>query len=675
MIVADGCRKTQIAIEYAYWIQEKHDDVSIFWVHASNAERFRESYASLARKCKVPGHDDAKADTMQLVKEWLEDESRGWWLMVIDNADDAKLFLSSEGLGRYIPDSNHVSLLVTTRDKHAAVVLSKGRPPIEVSAMNVDESKQLLRANLGTPHIASDELSELSERLEHLPLALAQAAAFIEARTITVGKYLQLLKTSDRTFISLLSEDFDTVGKHPEAIRAVAETWIISFEQIQRQSAMAAALLSLMSLFDRQAVAAEFLKAYLTRRSDDWSDLELAEALGRLKAFSLIIETKDDTFDMHRLVQLVTRKWLREGGTMNKFAGHALLALSHSYPYGSYENWAVCSNYLPHVNAVLQAERTGSQEEMTAKATLLHNTSVYLMHQCRWEEAERLLLEAVQIRQAALGFDQTLTMNSTTHLAWAYSYQGQWKKAEELLIEIMYTSKAKLGADHPYTIAKMANLALMYSNQGQWKEAEKLQAEVMENYKTKLGADHPDTLTIMAHLAMTFSNQERWKEAEKLHAEIAETRMANLGADHPKTLTCMANLAAMFSKQRRWKEAEMLQAEVMKTRMAKFGVDHPDTLASMISLARTFARQGRLEEAEKLEVEVIETCVARFGADHPSALAGMHNLAITRYRQGRIEDALVLMQDCVHLRGKKFGLDHPHTKSSVAALNSMKASQ
>jgi hypothetical protein len=36
----------------------------------------------------VPGHDDPKIDVLTLVKRWLERKDCGWWLIVIDNADD-----------------------------------------------------------------------------------------------------------------------------------------------------------------------------------------------------------------------------------------------------------------------------------------------------------------------------------------------------------------------------------------------------------------------------------------------------------------------------------------------------------------------------------------------------------------------------------------------------------
>lgn len=80
--------------------------------------------------------------------------------MIIDNADDSQVFFppdesnndssidEDDFLGQYIPDCSHGSILVTTRNKQAGLMLTKGRLPVEVTAMDDNESEKLLRAKL-----------------------------------------------------------------------------------------------------------------------------------------------------------------------------------------------------------------------------------------------------------------------------------------------------------------------------------------------------------------------------------------------------------------------------------------------------------------------------------------------------------------------------------------------
>ncbi|KAK3896546.1 hypothetical protein C8A05DRAFT_48439 [Staphylotrichum tortipilum] len=326
-----GIGKTQIALAYAYWLQEECPDVSVFWVHASSAERFRQSYASIAQECYIPGYDDPKADVVLLLKRWLGRKDRGRWLMVIDNADDTQLASGPEGIGQHIPECAH------------------------------GESKELLEKKLEEDRIDPGDLSTLSSRLEHLPLALVQAAAFMQEKSVPISKYLELLDKSNQDLVDLLSGDFETVGRDSETPRAVTETWILSFDQIQRQNPFAGELLALMGLLDRHAIPLEFLSSYSKQQPGQQArgELQLTEALGVLKAFSFVVEEKDHGLDMHRLVQLVTRKWLVKKGKIRRFAGQALLAVSYCYPFGWYENWAVCSAYLAHVHDSLITEASG----------------------------------------------------------------------------------------------------------------------------------------------------------------------------------------------------------------------------------------------------------------------------------------------------------------------------
>jgi len=63
----------------------------VFWVHASNAARFKQAYQDIAAKVELPGRDDPKADILRLVYNWLCDETHGRWLMILDNADDDRV--------------------------------------------------------------------------------------------------------------------------------------------------------------------------------------------------------------------------------------------------------------------------------------------------------------------------------------------------------------------------------------------------------------------------------------------------------------------------------------------------------------------------------------------------------------------------------------------------------
>ena len=60
------------------------------------------------------------------------------------------------------------------------------------------------------------------------------------------------------------------------------------------------------------------------------------------------------------------------------------------------------------------------------------------------------------------------------NLASTYSDQGRWNEAEQLEVQVMNMRKKLLSEEHPHTPTAMGDLALTYKNQGRWNEAEKL---------------------------------------------------------------------------------------------------------------------------------------------------------------------------------------------------------
>jgi hypothetical protein len=87
-----------------------------------------------------------------------------------------------------------------------------------------------------------------------------------------------------------------------------------------------------------------------------------------------------------------------------------------------------------------------------------------------------------------LGAEHPDTLRSMGNLASTYRNQGRWNEAEQLEIQVLDMRKKLLGAEHPDTLQSMANLASTYWNQGRWNEAEQLELDVT-NVKIRIGSN------------------------------------------------------------------------------------------------------------------------------------------------------------------------------------------
>ena len=529
--------------------------------------------------------------------------------------------------------------------------------------MEEDAATRLLEKCLVDPKLTSNwqDTSALLSQLTYLPLAIVQAAAYINENGIAIANYLSLLTEQEEEVIDLLSEEFEDDGRYRDVKNPVATTWLISFEQIQQHDPLAAGYLSFMACIEPKDIPQSLLPPGLTRKKE-------IDAIGTLDAYSFVTRRPADTaLDLHRLVHLATRNWLRKEELLSQSTEKAILRLEEVFPNHSHGNRSLWRTYLTHVRYVLESDRVDKDWE--TRMCLVFRYACCLYEDGRWDDAEIPFTEVLDTKRRELGAEDPSMLTSIGYLASTYRNQGRWDEAEKLEVEVMKTSKEVLGQAHPDTLKSMANLASTYWNQGRWDEAEKLEVEVMKTSKEVLGQAHPDTLKSMANLASTYWNQGRWDEAEKLQVEVMKTSKEVLGQAHPDTLRSMANLASTYWNQGRWDEAEKLQVEVMKTRKEVLGQAHPDTLKSMGNLASTYWNQGRWDEAEKLQVEVMKTSKEVLGQAHPDTLTSMGNLASTYRNQGRWDEAEKLQVEVMKTRKEVLGQAHPDTLTSMANLS------
>ncbi|KAL3438073.1 hypothetical protein BDV09DRAFT_182992 [Aspergillus tetrazonus] len=636
-----GVGKTQVALELAYRRRDQDSGCSVFWVPCTSYEMIEQSFHEIAQ---ILGLCDVKpAEVKEQMQAYLSSKNAGKWLLVFDNADDTDF--------DFLPQSEQGRILFTTRNWELAVELTYSNI-VPIPAVDKEIARNILESLLLQKSLLKHDgiIVALLKYLEYLPLAIAQAAAYINKKRLDLAAYLTLLQDEEQHAVELLSEKFRNPGRYRDIENAVITTWLISFKQIQHQDPLAADYLSFITCISPRNIPQSLLPAQISGKK------KRVDALGLLNAYNFINSQEGD-INMHRLKNRVFSHWVqRVADQMEKV-----------FPNDHYTNRGLWRQYLPHALALVHESDFTNQQD--PHINLVENIANCLLSDGRYLEAEVLYVKLLEF-QKRNGPEDPSTLRSMANLASTYWSQGRLNEAEKLEVQVMETSKTVLGAEHPDTLTSMANLASTYRNQGRWNEAGKLEVQVMESSKTVLGAEHPDTLSSMSNIASTLWNQGRFHEAEKLFIHVMETRKIVLGVEHPATLTSMANLASTYQNQGRWNEAEKLEIQVMETSEIILGAEHPSTLSSMANLTSTYRSQGRWNEAEKLEVQVIKAFKTVLGSKHPNTLRSIAHLASTYQKQGRWNEAEKLFMHVTETRKIMLGVEHPDTLSSMANLAS-----
>ena len=213
-----GCGKSALALEFAYRVLAKDSRRLVFWVPAISQESFELAYREIAIRFRIPGITDNNTDINKLVKETLSAESFGNWLMIVDNADDPAVLSGLADsdpklarLGDYLPYSCRGAILFTTRSRKVAESLTSAHV-LELKDMSEDEdeARQLLARRITKQALLNDlvVVDRLLGILTYLPLAIVQAAAFINSNNISVSEYVLLFQNTGAE-IELFSEQFE----------------------------------------------------------------------------------------------------------------------------------------------------------------------------------------------------------------------------------------------------------------------------------------------------------------------------------------------------------------------------------------------------------------------------------------------------------------------------------
>ncbi|RDW57277.1 hypothetical protein BP5796_12727 [Coleophoma crateriformis] len=581
-----GIGKTQIAMEFAYRVHDSHQ-MSVFWVSARTKAAIELSYQAIARRAKLPGWDDQNTNFLLLVQDWLDSPESGRWLLILDDANDA-----NELRAECIPRSNGL-ILITSRDKRVSRQLAETVIEVEVQTQ-IDALRLLQGLLVVQPMKRNTHCEALLDALGYLPLAIVQAAAFINQNDISVAQYYELFMESAANQRELLSERFEDPRRELGSTNAVSETWRISYMTIKAQDPAAADLLAFMSMLGPYPIPSYLL------RDADLDEVKFHNAVGVLIAFSFISRDGDQIFNMHRLVQLSTRAWLRSQGTLGEWEKRAIQKLAAEFPDGNFATWSVCEQLLPHADAALSYE-SGADVDSVHYIMLLWKTGAYLAAKGRYDIATRRVEESLEGLTHIYGERDLRTLECRILLSELFSSQGRLQYANSVISIAVEIAKATYGPEDFITLESMGRLATTLIGQGRWHEAKDLEMSLLQVRNRVLGDKHPETLKGMANLSAIYMEEGAVATAREVEEHVIEIRKQILGEEHPDTLMSMAHLSSIYQAEGRLDVARELEERILKTRQQILGEQHPDTLRSMAHLLLIYQAEGKMDEARELE--------------------------------------------------------------------------
>ncbi|MFD5142523.1 tetratricopeptide repeat protein [Streptomyces sp. NPDC058401] len=641
-----GVGKSALA---AHWAAHRATGRVRWWITADGPDAVAAGLASLARALQ-PGLEELSTELQtERALQWLA--AHGDWLVVLDNVDRA------EDIGVVLARvADRGRLLVTTRratgwHRHAATVSLDVFEPAESLALFTR-----ILTHHGTRD--TDGADALCAELGHLALAVEQAAAYCAETGTSARTYLDMLARWPATMFAATAEGGDSE-------RTVARIWRLTLDRLA-DTPLAGNLLRILAWYAPAGIPRDLL-------DDTAAPPELAAALGRLVAYSMITAHPDGTLTVHRLVQALARTPdpedpHRSPEAIDQARTQATAHLAQAFPAEGDQpaTWPRCRALLPHVEA-LTRHHTPDQDT-TDTADVLNRAALYQSGQGVLGPAIQAAERVLTTRERVLGMDHPATLSARNNLAYVCKRAGDLGRAVPLYERTLQDCERVLGVDHPETLNFRNNLGSAYESAGDLGRAVALLELTLVDRERVLGVDHPDTLSSRNNLASVYESAGNLGRAVPLYERTLEDCERVLGVDHPDTLSSRSNLAYVYASAGDLGRAVPLFERTLVDRGRVLGADHPDTLSSRSNLGSAYESAGDLGRAVALLELTLEDRERVLGVDHPDTLSSRNNLASVYESAGDLDRAVPLFERTLVDRERVLGVDHPDTLSSRSNL-------
>ena len=479
-----GMGKSQVALEYAHRMRGSGRYRVAVWVRADSAVTAAEDLAATAPLLGLAADGPAGEVAASVVAAL---GSRRDWLVVFDNAQ-----VPGDLAGMLPGGGGHV--LITSRNRAWSGVASQ----LDLEVFSRAESVTFLCKRSGRAE--PDAAGELAGELGDLPLALAQAAAYIDARAVTISGYLAMYR--DPMLARRLRDEGLDSDEYPAS---VARTWLLTFGKLTGDRPAAAELLRLCAFLDPDDIDLDVLAAGATGAGGALAAalgdrLERTETAGALARASLVTATAEDRLRVHRLVQAVTRDQLDED-QLAAWSGRALSLVTAVFPDDpeDHRSWPVCASVAPHVEAV--AAHTERYEDLAGKrGRLLGQLGIYLIESAQLRAALSVLERALAIEEAAYGSDHSRVAITLTILGVLQLELGELPAARASLERALAIEEAVYGPDHPEVAITLSNLGNVQRELGESAAAGATLERALAIKEAVYGPDHPEVAITLTNL-------------------------------------------------------------------------------------------------------------------------------------------------------------------------------
>ena len=639
-----GAGKTSVAIEYAH----RHlAEVGVCWqLPAEDPTVLAAEFAVLAAQLGAREIVDPR-DPVASVHAVLARLQAGW-LVVFDNAPDrvsVEAFMPPAGSGR---------ILITTQNQHW--------PPgqaLDVPVLDVEIAADFLANRTGDPDRTAAR--ELAAELGGLPLALEQAAAYLQATGTTLARYLPLFRARQADLLAR--------GEASGHTADVAATLGLALSRLAGEAQPAAGLMRLLAFLapepfplallftDEQAASRPGPEVASVIGPVLGDPVAAGDAITALRRYSLVGPARDGLVLVHRLVQAITRAQLSaEAAGQWEQAAAALVDAAVPADARLAAEWPTFAVLLPHAWAVLDLTSGG-----------MSRIAQYLGYSGSYRAARDLfqMIADAYGESDTYGPEHRDTLDARSELArWTGAAGGNAAGARDQLAALLPAIERVEGPEHPATLYTRGRLARWTGEAGDAAGARDQLAALLPVIERVEGPEHPATLWVRGNLARWTGEAGDAAGARDQAAALLPIIKRVLGPEHRDTLTARHSFARWTGEAGDAARARDQFAALLPIIERVEGPEHPHTLTDRDQLASWTGEAGDAAGARDQFAALLPIRERVEGPENPRTLWTRGNLARWTGETGDAAGARDQFAALLPIRERVQGLEHPETRAT-----------
>lgn len=622
-----GVGKTQIAIEHCHSHLSWGDYHIIWWIDAEDPTTLRAEYAAMAEPLGIPLPDEADDNQIvSLVRKWLEQNHK--WLLVFDNVNDR-----SELVG-YLPRMASGHVIITSRNTRWGTTART----LVVDVFGRTEALKFLMDRF--PDDDKTAAQKLATTLGRLPLALAQAAGYMQRTGASFAEYEELFRSCRQKLWQneKLPEDYNKA--------TVATTWAMNFRQLEQESEAGAVLMKLLAFLAPDDIpkwlivqGAEYLPEPLASAAAD--PIRLNEAIAALLHYSLV-QPRKEALSVHRLVQAVAMDGVLDEEARNLVeAAIRLVSQASDFDDERSETWAISTLLLPHVAILGEHSRRLVTDPETILG-LLSSAGLYALQRADYGSAIAIYSAALSITESHFDPQHPRVANYANMLGRAFEETGEYPRALSQYERALEVFDHTADADSLEVARVHNNIGTTLTGMGRLDEAGKHREKALAAFIAKCGPKDAEVAKIRNAIGMSLLAQHKPGDALAEFREALDIAETLATVDQALLSTYTNNVGYALHELERYDEALHYYERALEIGVRVRGKIHPSVATRMNNIAMVHEHVGRLDAALEFlmdALEIDEIVYEHVKGLHPDVARDLSNIGEVLWERGDIQGA------------------------------------